>query len=832
LLNAALTANPIGLVVVGIAALVAGLVIAYKKSETFRAIVDKAFSVLKKVAGSVLSWFVGNVIPFFTRKLPAAFQAVLAWVKARWGQVRVILTEPMARALVALRATWDKITAKFKSARDWVAGAFRSAWAKVRDYLKNPIESARTLIQTWFTRITNNFKAVRDWVAGAFRTSWQRVRDFLKNPIEAARNLIQTWFSRITNNFKAVRDWVSGAFRTGWARVRDYLKNPIESARNFISTWFTRITNNFKAVRDWATNTFKASWARVASVLTSPVESARDKIQNIFGRGGPVRTAFSNAVAAIKTIWDGLEAAAKKPVRFVVNTVFAGMVRVINKIPGVKDFNVPNVKFARGGIMPGYTPGRDVHKFYSPTAGNLELSGGEPIMRPEFGQAVGKQWVDKYNHLAATGGVSAVKRAMMAPGQGNRFAGGGVFWPTVGRRTSTYAGHDGVDINQPPGPNFGAPIFAYRSGRITYAGSGRGYGNAVFEKADTGPTVVYGHMSRIRARAGQVVRGGQVIGNVGATGNASGPHLHFGIPGGSYSAAMGLLRGGKSTRGGSPGGSGNPGGYYDTVKQYPDFKDPTPGIRGSLAGWVNKLKGLGGFGPAMSGIPGNVFGKVFAAGGWVKKQISSALNAVKKVWHAVTSYSGAGTTAGGGGDGRLVPIMRAAFKFARETMGIKTIYGYSNRNIGGTNTKSDHAYGKALDLMGAKQAVADYFATGAGHRRFNIENTIYNRRIHNARGWHAYTGSSPHTDHVHIDTYDRGGMARGRGALMKNTLRPERVLSPGQTESFDRLVATLESRGNVGAAGPFINHAIIRETVDLDRYERQRAFRERMTNVG
>jgi hypothetical protein len=131
-----------------------------------------------------------------------------------------------------------------------------------------------------------------------------------------------------------------------------------------------------------------------------------------------------------------------------------------------------------------------------------------------------------------------------------------VVWPTVGRRVSTYRGHDGVDINQPPGPNFGAPIYAYRAGRITYTGWGRGYGDAVFEKGNVGPEVVYGHMSRVLAHAGQVVRAGQVIGAVGATGHASGPHLHFGVPGGTYAGALALLRGATNVPGGSSGALG------------------------------------------------------------------------------------------------------------------------------------------------------------------------------------------------------------------------------------------------------------------------------------
>jgi murein DD-endopeptidase MepM/ murein hydrolase activator NlpD len=73
--------------------------------------------------------------------------------------------------------------------------------------------------------------------------------------------------------------------------------------------------------------------------------------------------------------------------------------------------------------------------------------------------------------------------------------GGGIVWPTTGRRISTYRGHDGVDING-AGQDYGNPIFAYRSGRITYTGWGHGYGDAIFEQPNIGPRVVYGHGSR------------------------------------------------------------------------------------------------------------------------------------------------------------------------------------------------------------------------------------------------------------------------------------------------------------------------------------------------
>lgn len=68
-----------------------------------------------------------------------------------------------------------------------------------------------------------------------------------------------------------------------------------------------------------------------------------------------------------------------------------------------------HVALRTGGFMPGYTPGRDVHTFVSPTGGVLELSGGEPVLRPEAGLVLGRDWVDGVNAAARNGGISGVK---------------------------------------------------------------------------------------------------------------------------------------------------------------------------------------------------------------------------------------------------------------------------------------------------------------------------------------------------------------------------------------------------------------------------------------
>jgi murein DD-endopeptidase MepM/ murein hydrolase activator NlpD len=84
--------------------------------------------------------------------------------------------------------------------------------------------------------------------------------------------------------------------------------------------------------------------------------------------------------------------------------------------------------------------------------------------------------------------------------------------------------HAGLDFAAPQG----TPIYATADGRVTTAGNnGNGFGNHVEINHGYGYETLYGHMFRVKVRAGQMVKRGEVIGWVGSTGKSTGPHLHY-----------------------------------------------------------------------------------------------------------------------------------------------------------------------------------------------------------------------------------------------------------------------------------------------------------------
>lgn len=179
-LNAIMALNPIGLVVIAIAALVAGLVIAYQKFGWFHALVDTVWNGIRAVVGAVVQWFTTTAWP----KIRVFLSVLAAGFRLWWSIVSSVVGWILGR--VGALVSWFTSTAwpKIHAVITLLVAGFQFWWQKARDVIGWIIGRGESLV-SWFG-------GLKDKITGAVSGIW----DGLTNGFKAALNwIIDRWNS-------------------------------------------------------------------------------------------------------------------------------------------------------------------------------------------------------------------------------------------------------------------------------------------------------------------------------------------------------------------------------------------------------------------------------------------------------------------------------------------------------------------------------------------------------------------------------------------------------------------------------------------------------------
>jgi murein DD-endopeptidase MepM/ murein hydrolase activator NlpD len=135
------------------------------------------------------------------------------------------------------------------------------------------------------------------------------------------------------------------------------------------------------------------------------------------------------------------------------------------------------------------------------------------------------QWVAQKQ--AEEAAAAAAQRAASDAAANQVPSGHGYVLPAAGRMSSCFGARWGVQhLGQDIAAPIGTPIYAATSGVVKRAGTATGFGLAVYILGDDGAVTVYGHVNRYFVNAGERVRAGEQIAEVGNRGQSTGPHLH------------------------------------------------------------------------------------------------------------------------------------------------------------------------------------------------------------------------------------------------------------------------------------------------------------------
>lgn len=762
ILNTVMRLNPVGIVITALTALGVALVIAYKKSDTFREIVDKAWSKIRKVIKK-------------------------AWkdhIKPALADFRDFLVD---KVFPVINKLWeDVVKPVFKAVRKGI----KLWW----NYYVKPIFKA---LKFYFEKV----------VFPVIRFLWKNVvKPVFKNIADG----ISKWWNKIVKPvFKA---------------LKKFFKETLFPIIRFL--WKDVVKPVFKNISDG----IKDAWQnKIKPVFTTFANFIRDDVAPKFRKG----------VKAIKTAWENITGALKKPVRAVIDTVInKGIIGSFNwiagKVPGVSKIDKfkwsggsvtragnsmkapgssgpDHLSNATGGVLPGFTPGRDVFKYKAPGAPDLHLGGGEGILTTRTTAMLGgKAGITALNRWGENGGKKIGQHGLRDKAKMSFFS-GGVIPLQAGQLTNNHgSGYYGasfagdfngpLDLASPP-----ALVKAWKAGRVSGINySNSSYGNQV-RVNHGGQWTRYAHLSSIIARVGQMVKAGQALGRVGSTGNSTGAHLHFEIHGGASPISLG---------GGDGGSGGDQGVLPGWAKKF--MKGPIRWFSERLQSGTDKIKGK--------------FGSNFFT--------NMLLGLPKKAIKGITDYLVGpveGTRGPGSGSGIGVDVSGISGPVVKQVRSVAKKFGWGRGSqwsalkelIQAESSWNPNAANPTSSARGLFQKMTSIHGpvekTAAGQAAWGL-NYIKGRYSNPAAAW---------AFHKRNNYYDNGGyLEAGRTLAVNKTGKPEPVLTDGQWQNMERMISLLERQAGAGGSGaPFIQNAVIRETVDIERLERQRAFRERAVRI-
>lgn len=347
-IGAAIMANPVGLIITGIALLVAGLVYAYTHFEGFRRVVDNVIDAVVNALGSAFEWFTENVLPVII----SGFQYFRDEILPKVGDVLQNVAGTLMRIgewiVTAGTAAWDAISDAARGFADWldehvmpILDELGELFSWVFDHIIEPIVSRvwpkiSSIIGVAIQLIVITIRTALNIIVGVWTPVWNFIKEFvgiiwrtIVGIISGAWTIIKGVVEGALKVIRGIIQFITGVISGDWSKAWDGIKNIFSGIWNSLGSIVSGAWTIIKAV-------ITGAWDGIFEFL----RGVKDTIKEIAkGMWDGIKDAFKAALNWIIDRWNGLE--------FKVPSV-----NVFGKELGGFTLGVPDIpRLAKGGIV-------------------------------------------------------------------------------------------------------------------------------------------------------------------------------------------------------------------------------------------------------------------------------------------------------------------------------------------------------------------------------------------------------------------------------------------------------------------------------------------------
>jgi phage-related protein len=326
LLNAALSANPIGIIIGLIVALVAGLVYFFTQTE------------LGQQVWSNLTSFIGDAIA----NIQSFIGSVVSWIAENWQLLLGILIGPFGLLIGYIVTNFDAIKAFIGSFIAGVVAIWNAFWAGLGMIVQTYLSLVTAVITAGLAVVKGIWTAVWTGIQTILSTVWSFIVNVVTSYIALVRGVITTVLAAIKAIWSAAWTGITNVVKAIWAGIMSIVQAGIQFARTIIAN----VMGLIKAV--WTGN-----WSAIGAFVQNILNAARTFIASVLGAiRGTIASVMSSVLSTWSNIWSSILNAVSSVVSGVRSFVSGLVENVRSTISGVFD-TVSNIQSRIVGVFAG-----------------------------------------------------------------------------------------------------------------------------------------------------------------------------------------------------------------------------------------------------------------------------------------------------------------------------------------------------------------------------------------------------------------------------------------------------------------------------------------------
>lgn len=307
--NAAMKANPIGLVISLIAGLVTGFLYLWNTSEEFRNFWIGLWETIKTTASGV------------------------------WEAIK----SAADNVITALQTGWEAFTTFFSTLWTNISNAVSTAWEFIKNVVSVGLQTIGLIISAAVQIIALPFQFIWENCKGIIQKAWDKIKNIVTVGVNVVKTVITVVFNAIKAYITIVVNIWQTIISTAWNVIKTVVTTVVNAIKNVVTTVWNAISSVTSSVFNAIKSVASSVWNSIKSVITSVVNGIKSTVSNIWNSiKSTTSSVFESIKSTASSVWNSIKSAIETPINAAKNAVKSA----IDKMKSFFDFSwsLPPIK--------------------------------------------------------------------------------------------------------------------------------------------------------------------------------------------------------------------------------------------------------------------------------------------------------------------------------------------------------------------------------------------------------------------------------------------------------------------------------------------------------